>query len=49
MEPSSLRFFIQDNNDILARTNDVYTRQQRCFGMTTTMFLNDNRDNRDNL
>ena len=41
MEPSSLRFFIQDNNDVLAR-------QQRCFGMTTTMFFKDNRDNRDN-
>ena len=33
--------FRHDNNDVLAR-------QQRCFGMTTTMFLNDNRDNRDN-
>ena len=41
--------FRHDNNDVLAR-------QQRCFGMTTTMFwhdnndvFKDNRDNRDNL
>ena len=48
MEPSSLRFFIQDNND-------VFGTQQRClyttttmFWHATTMFFKDNRDNRDN-
>ena len=48
MKPSSLRFFIQDNND-------VFGTQQRClyttttmFWHATTMFFKDNRDNRDN-
>ena len=36
MKPSSLRFFIQDNNDIFA--------QQRCLDTTTTMFWHANND-----
>ena len=39
MKPSSLRFFIQDNNNVSARTNDVYTQQQRCFGTQQRCFL----------
>ena len=42
MEPSSLRFF-------LFKTTTMLWHATTMFNTTTTIFLNDNRDNRDNL